>query len=254
MFYQSKNSLDNDLFRVESGSDFSFPAHFHSSFELIAVEEGEMDVTVDKKQYHLTSGKAVLVFPNQMHALHTPVTSKHVLCIFSPQRIRAYSHIFLTKLPQCHIFEPDAFYIQSLHTLHPDSSELQIKGVLYSLCAVFDRSAVYIDRQEHREDLLLRIFQFVENHYSEDCSLTALAADTSYHGVYLSRYFKQSTGISFTDHVNRYRVNEAAYMLKNSGKKILEIAMECGFDSLRSFNRNFKSIMGMPPHAYRNSG
>lgn len=64
MFYLSKNSLDANLLRVETGTDISFPAHLHISFELIAAMDGVLHVTVDKKQYVLTPGKAELVFPN----------------------------------------------------------------------------------------------------------------------------------------------------------------------------------------------
>ena len=251
MFYQINHSLQSDLFRVFARSNFSYPLHLHSSFELIALEEGEMVVTIDNNQYHLTPGKAVLVFPNQLHSLHTPDHSRHILCIFAPQHIRAYSSIFLNKLPINHMFTPDPFHIQCLHSMCSESTALQIKGVLYSLCATFDAGAQYTQRQDEPEDLLLRIFQFVESHYSKDCTIAALAEHTFYHEVYLSRYFKKNTGITFTDHVNRYRVNEAAYFLRNSPKKILEIAMDCGYESLRSFNRNFKAIMHMTPSEYR---
>ncbi len=253
MFYQSRNYLDNELFRVESGVDFSFPPHLHGSFELIIAVEGLLTVTVDKMQYQLTEGKAVLVFPNQVHSLHTSQHSAHILCIFSPQLIRAYSNTFLSKRPKCHLFTPQPFYVEKLQQLRGGHSELQAKGLLYSVCGEFDTGAEYYDWADHKENLLMKIFHFVEEHYGEDCSLSALSAYTSYHSVYLSRYFKQSTGISFTDYVNRYRVNEAGYTLRNSRKKILEIALECGFESLRSFNRNFRSIMGMTPNEYRNN-
>ncbi len=251
MFYQSKNFPDNELIRVENGVDFTFPAHLHGNFELITCTEGCIIVTVDKMQYSLQPGRAVLVFPNQIHSLHTPEHSVHLLCIFSPQLIRAYSNVFLSRLPRDHEFPLAPFYLESLCKLQNGGNELQVKGFLYSICGVFDENAQYYDRGDHKEDLLRRIFWFVEEHYSEDCSLFALAEHTSYHAVYLSRYFKQCTGISFTDHVNRYRVNEAAYALRNSRKKILEIALESGFESLRSFNRNFKNIMNMTPNEYR---
>ena len=186
-----------------------------------------------------------------MHSLYTPEHSSHILCIFPSQLIRAYSNVFLVKLPKSHLFTPQPFYLQALHQLRDSHSELQTKGILYSICGEFDSIAEYYDRGDYRENLLLRIFRFAEENYSEDCSLSTLAAHTSYHSVYLSQYFKRSTGISFTDHVNRYRVNAAAYSLRNFQKKILEVALECGFESLRSFNRNIKNIMGLTPLQYR---
>lgn len=128
---------------------------------------------------------------------------------------------------------------------------MAVKGLLYSLCSEFGTSVSYHEREKTKENLLVKIFEFVENNYNKDCSLEALSAYTAYHSVYLSRYFKQCTGLTFTEHVNQYRIHEACYILKNSQQKILKIAYDCGFDSLRSFNRNFKKIIGMTPNEYR---
>ena len=130
-------------------------------------------------------------------------------------------------------------------------SLIAIKGFLYGICAEFDKLCEYVPRRREKEGLAERIFDFVENSYSGKCDVKALAEHTSYHYVYLSQYFKQYTGISFTDYVNRHRVNEACYKLHETDKSILDVAMDCGFGSLRSFNRNFKQITGVTPCAYR---
>lgn len=251
MFYESHNSLYNDLLKIETGEDFSFPPHLHSSFEFVTVTEGKMLVNIDKKQYFLESGEALLIFPNQMHSLSTDEHSRHLLCIFSPKLVQAYSNTFLTKRPKNHKFYPSKFYIDKLSSFVYRGNSLKAKGILYSLCDEFDSSAEYEEHDSEKENLLLKIFQFVEANYNKACSLEALSENTSYHSVYLSRYFKRCTGLSYTDYVNRYRVNEAGYILKNSSMNILQIAYDCGFDSLRTFNRNFKSIMGVSPSEYR---
>ena len=253
MFYQSQNSLYSDLIKIETGNDFNFPPHLHSSFEFITVSNGEMTVTVDKKQYELKAGESILIFPNQLHSFSTKEHSSHLLCIFATKLVQGYSNIFLSKRPIDHRFFPDRFYIDKLYNTEILKDSLKAKGVLYSLCAEFDSNAVYEDKSNEKEDLLLKIFQFVEQNYNRSCSLEALSEHISYHSVYLSRYFKQCTGLTYTDYVNRYRVNEAGYILKNSDSTILRIAYECGFDSLRSFNRNFKKIMGMTPVEFKNN-
>lgn len=252
MFYETKNSLEAELWKTESGTNFSFPLHFHGSFEIITVTEGEMQVTVDEKQYDLRRGSLVMVFPNQGHSLQTAEHSKHFLCIFSPRLIQRYSKSLLTKLPKNNMFTPDPFFYELLlSTENKPCNEIALKGLLYSLCASLDESTEYFDKKGDIEGLLEKVFRFVDANYNKDCSLEALSADTSYHYVYLSRYFKRSTGLSFTEYVNRYRINEATYILKNSDKSILQVAYDCGFDSLRSFNRNFKRITGTTPAKYR---
>ena len=252
MFYESKHSLSPDLCKIRAGKNVSFPPHLHSSFEFITVTEGEMTVTVDNRPYDMTAGSALLIFPHQIHALKTPHTSRHILCIFSPHLVQAYSGVFLHSFPESNLFHLPAFCREALEIAAEEPTDiLHIKGLLYSLCGAFDRTARYHQKPADREGLLTGIFRFIEVHFGDDCSLRALAMHTAYHYVYLSRYFKRCTGFSFTDYVNRYRVDEASYMLKNSDKSVLQIALDCGFESLRSFNRNFKAITGKTPSAYR---
>ena len=100
MLYESKNSLHSELFKIERGRDFNFPMHLHASFELITVSSGEMVITIDQTNYLLKSGNALLVFPNQLHSLSTNKHSEHLLCIFSPQLVKAYKSTLLNKLPK----------------------------------------------------------------------------------------------------------------------------------------------------------
>lgn len=251
MFYQSNNSLSDNFIKTECNSDFSFPPHLHSSFEFITVTDGEMEIVVENKKYNLFKGQSLLIFPNEIHALNTYNHSSHFLCIFSVKMVQAFSSIFNNKHPVSHIFMPDLYILNSLRELESSDDLLKIKGLLYCLCSQFNKNARYVERKSDKSELLFSIFKFVESNYNKNCSLEALAASTSYNGVYLSRYFKKCTGMTYIDYVNRYRINEATYILKNSEENVLQVAYESGFDSLRSFNRNFKLVTGMTPSQYR---
>lgn len=252
MFYESANSMRANLCKTESGADFSFPLHLHSSFEWITVTEGEMQVTVDGVCHTLRKGESVLIFPHQTHSLHTPTHSRHFLCIFSQKLVQAYSKSVTGKRPKSNVFTLTPFFRNALLSAHvSECSEYRLKGLLYSLCSEFDVQAEYVERRGDGAELLDVIFDFVERNYTKDCSLHALSAHTGYHYVYLSHCFKQYTGLSYTDYVIRYRVNEASYRLRNGTETILQTAYDCGFDSLRSFNRNFKRVTALTPQECR---
>ena len=253
MFYQTHSSLVTERLKLENGIDFSFPLHLHSSYEFIVVTEGEMEVNVDKKVYTLHAEDALLIFPNQVHSLLTKNHSCHFLCIFSPKLVQAYTKLITSKVPFDNCFRPDFSLVERLASLTINDSIMNVKGTLYSICGCFDEGREYYERNAGDDELISSIFRFVENNFSGDCSLEALSKNTSYHYVYLSKYFKRCTGISFTDYVNRYRISEACYILQNSSQTILQTAYDCGFDSLRSFNRNFKNIMGTTPSLYQTS-
>ena len=130
-------------------------------------------------------------------------------------------------------------------------SRLSLKAAFYSLCADFDEYAVYEPKKFQNHTLIADIFEFVEKNYKGDCSLSALAAHTGYHYVYLSRCFKECIGISFIEYVGRYRINESRRLLSETSLSVLGVAYECGFNSLRSFNRAFKAVNGITPTEYR---
>ena len=252
MFYEFKHPLRADYFRVESGENFSFPAHMHHCFELVAVTHGQMTVTCDSVEYELCEGEAVLLFPNRIHSFYTKNESRHTLCLFSPNLVSAYVNSVKGKLPENCFFKTDKYLVERLcNIVNGQSSVIEIKGVLYLFAEAFHSNAVYVDSDTKPESLLYRIFRFIDANYKENCSLTALSQCIGYEYTYLSRYFKSNVGMSYNDYVNNYRISRACYLLSNNNMTILEIACECGFVSLRSFNRNFKELIGHSPSKYR---
>ena len=251
MFYETKHQMTGDYYKVETGRNHHFPLHIHRHFEYITVTKGEMEVIVDDTRYLLSAGDALLVFPNQMHALNTPVSSCHILCIFSPDIVKLFSVTTQGKIPRSNKFRPSSFILEQLKKTDPDI--LQIKGILYCICSEFNRIAQYRLTPKTQKNLLGTIFSYVEENYLSECSLKKLAKSISYDYAYLSKFFKRASGISFGNYVNAYRLGDACYLLKNSNSPIVSIAYDCGFQSLRSFNRNFKASFGITPQQYRES-
>ena len=253
MFYEMRHPVGVDYFSVERGSNFSFPSHIHYHFEIIMLTRGKMTVTIDNKEYMLTPGNAVLVFPNQIHSLASDGESDHVLCVFTPKLVNYFFKSRHNSLPEDNIFSLPKYCEDMLVSLSENDNINKVKGLLYCLCGVFDEQATFktIKRDEETQ-LLHKIFSFIDNHFQEDCSLETLSNEVSYSYAYVSKYFKQEVGMSYNSYVNYYRISEICYRLDNTEDSILEISDECGFKSLRSMNRNFKKQMNLTPAEYRN--
>ena len=95
------------------------------------------------------------------------------------------------------------------------------------------------------------VFQYIEQNYRSDCLLSDLAKTIGYEYTYLSKYFRQTVGTTYTDYVNQHRIRKSCYLMQNQHISVEEIARECGFRSVRSFRRNFGLILGMSPSEYR---
>lgn len=251
MFYELTHSLNpNDLLFFEA-DNLNFPSHLHGSFEFVMVTKGEANITVDKKHYALTPGNAILVFPNQVHSMETPHYSHYFYWIFSPRYVMSFSEFSHQNLPVSNLFSPPQELAEELRSLRIEDRMLHIKSTLYRLLDCFDSKAEYQYRGKSDETVLAKIFDYVRNHYHSECTLQLLSASLNYHYSYLSRLFSEQTGMSFTEYVNRFRIHESCYLLTDTDKSITQIAFDCGYDSLRSFYRNFREQIGEAPGEFR---
>ena len=250
MFYEFEHLGSPDYIKFEQGENFNFPLHLHQCFEIIIITEGEMKVSVGNRDYLLKKDESMLIFPNQIHSLES-TNSKHILCIFSPRLVEAFSRKRRGNLPEDNRFYPSEYITKNLPKLSQDTSTVFKKGLLYTLCAEFDEVANYRDAEPQKEKLLFRIFSFVEENFKGNCTLNNLSSTSGYDYYYLSRYFKKIVGVSFNSYVNNYRISHACYLLKNTDNTVLATALESGFCGLRSFNRNFKAVLGITPAEYR---
>ena len=251
MLYQIQHSVLADKVTLESGVDLNFPFHIHNSFEIIIAADGEIEVTVANNKHIVSGNECVLIFPNQPHEIKAKDHSRHAILIFSPQLVMDFSKKIETKIPKSNSFYLNDFYIDKITQLDGNKNKIEVKGLLYSICGAFDKTAEYVEFSGDKQNLLFEVFNFVSKNYKGNCSLYDLSKKTAYSYVYLSKHFSKNIGISYTEYVCRFRINEACYLLANTNNSILSVACECGFDCLRSFNRNFKSIMGTTPTKYR---
>ncbi len=72
-----------------------------------------------------------------------------------------------------------------------------------------------------------------------------------YNYTYLSNVFNRIFGCGFSKFVNRFRVENAAEMLRTTDDSMMQISNACGFESIRSFNEQFKLVYAMSPTDYR---
>lgn len=100
---------------------------------------------------------------------------------------------------------------------------------------------------EHINAIVSRI----TDHVAEPLSAASLAQEMGMTENRFSRFFRRATGNTFTDFVNRVRVNRACQLLMETERYITHIAYDVGFNNLANFNRRFLDIKGMTPSEYR---
>ncbi len=92
---------------------------------------------------------------------------------------------------------------------------------------------------------------YINNNYHDEVSREGIASMLNLHPDYFSKAFKYYTGKRLNDYINELRIKESMRLIQYSQKTILEIAMQVGFENLKTFNRAFKKFTGKNPSNYR---
>lgn len=98
-----------------------------------------------------------------------------------------------------------------------------------------------------KDSTVIEMIDYIKNNYEEKISISDLSKDLAYSESMLNRKFKKEVHITFNEYLNRYRINKAIDLLKNSDYNITEIAYMCGYSSAKYFARVFKKYLGMSP-------
>lgn len=112
----------------------------------------------------------------------------------------------------------------------------------------------YISKNKKQSDYIVDyVKNYINNNYSNDISVDLLADKLKISRTYLSRYFKNNTGMNLSDYLNAYRMKKACVLLQNSFLMIKDIAPQVGISNISTFMRLFKSYTGKTPNDYRKS-
>ncbi|MBN2657127.1 MAG: helix-turn-helix transcriptional regulator [Spirochaetales bacterium] len=103
----------------------------------------------------------------------------------------------------------------------------------------------------HEEEVVEEIKKFIESHLSEEITLKKISDAVCYSEEHTSRLFKKNTGENLFDFVRNRRLLAAADRLKREGGKIINIALDHGFNSHEVFTRAFSTYFGISPRRFR---
>jgi YesN/AraC family two-component response regulator len=101
--------------------------------------------------------------------------------------------------------------------------------------------------------LVRKAMAFIHEHYADSISRRDIAQHVSIAEDYLTYCFRQELGTTPMKYLQRYRVNRARQLLKDSEKNITEIALTVGFSDSGYFSRIFHRETGMSPEVFRRS-
>jgi AraC-like DNA-binding protein len=108
-----------------------------------------------------------------------------------------------------------------------------------------------ISQAKNNEDRINKVCTYLEENFSKPISVSDAAAIINISQSAFCKFFKRTTGKTFSDYLNDIRIGHACYQLLETDKQISTIARNTGYDSVSYFNRVFTKKKNSSPREFR---
>lgn len=249
----------NEGVSVEWKDSVHVSPHLHEAIEIIYVTEGTVELGVGRELYHMDAGDFAIVFPNIIHHYQ----------VFDSGKNRAI-YLFLDPSLSCEYYEKLQRYspeypnikkekvhndiinaIKALSKLNECNDMLIQAYTQLILAHVFSEMKMVDKESLGSDDIIYNVVEYVARNYKEEICLEQMAFDLGISKYVLSRVFAKTFHCNFNKYVNGIRLDYASVALEKSNESIINICLDSGFDSIRTFNRVFKERYKMTPREYR---
>lgn len=276
-FHENRSYGDGLPVQISRIRNMNFLAHWHHDLEFIYVDAGSMQIGINSETRVLKAGEFAFCGSGDIHYYDNgSADSEVLLIIFNPRLIGSPAgwperRGLSSFIPYARGAEASAFEREALQELAEvmrrieeegkkgaEQSDLIITGLLHMLCGLTLRympSGAPGPKRNARSASHLATMQELLQDLERNCELPLTlqdGADRARMSVFhFSRFFKNVTGMNYNTYVNELRIARAERLIVGTDAKLIDIALECGFGNVRTFNRVFRQLRGCTPSELR---
>ncbi|MFC5406694.1 helix-turn-helix domain-containing protein [Cohnella soli] len=238
--------------------------------EILYVSSGEVQLDWQDRIYKAKGPALFFLTPNTTHQL-TKI-SPHYSFLFMEAEMRDDPFLGLSEIIRWNAMQSEGLSPSYAHSVvlstmnqirnHLESELAAQPALIDQLVTTEIQKVVLLVRQivsAHGHDsgppestkAVESLMHFMESFYREEITMKDLADLVYHHPSYLIRLFKQSTGMTPFQYLNRLRMNAAINHLSNSDLPIQDIVRLTGYGSIHYFSRLFKNTYGVSPSMWR---
>lgn len=238
--------------------DNHFHAHFHSTIELVYVENGVLSLMQDGVTTLVDKGHLIVNSSYVVHSYATPESSRIIVCT-----------IPLSAVPQLRSQLSRSRFVQSIVDVRGMTECCRMLSMMADpanehntlflnamgealLALLIDRIGLRENTADNEKDLIKRVLMHLQEHSAEPITVSEVAARFGYSAGRFSHIFNERIGCSFTRYVNHLRCYKARRMLAENDLPLIDVAAACGFSSMRTFHRVYKEFTGQTPRSGQN--
>lgn len=271
----------NDKLAVIFRKHGNVKLHSHDCFELAYITEGSTTHTLDGEAETVHKGAYYIIDHGSVHGYSNSENIHIVNCLFLAEIIDAsltncssfdelmrvctihYYKQYLGLTPVNRIFyDEDGTILKLLKEMEKEYANRKIgyqevlRGKLLEILILTMRKVVelYCDVpiEKLTDSAIIReAVHYFKANYQDKALLSTFCEKYHYNLQYISRRFKQETGLTTLEYLQKIRIEKACALLAGSKHTIREVAQQTGYDDIKFFNRVFRKLVGMTPGEYR---
>jgi AraC-like DNA-binding protein len=258
---------------------FDAPWHYHPEYELTYIVQGQGKRFVGDHIEPFKAGDLVLMGPNLPHfwrndeAYYAPDNEQiaEAIVIQFDQKL---GDQWLPQLPESSILR--TLLARAHHGLHFSEAKVgEVQPLLFELleqdgmplllgvlqilvCLAADADAVMLASDgyqliasEAESERMKRVLDYMLEHFRHEIRIDDIASIAGMAPAAFCRYFRRRTRKSFIEYLNELRISHARKLLLQSDNSVGQVGLECGFNNISHFHRQFKLYTGTTPLRYQ---
>ena len=236
--------------------------HIHQCTEIIYVINGNLSLTVGNERRVIGAGDIALIPPFVPHKFDRSPDLLLWLCVFSNDLLFDFlprEYLYKRRSSACfHISDRLASFLSGAL---PDSKEemvpfnyterRKIMSILFPIINEYMENTEESNDTNSNHSLLSNVLLYLDRHYSDALTIKDVAKALGYTPRHISRQISTLKEYNFRSLLNCFRIEHAKLMMRKSDAKLIDIAMNCGFTSERTFFRAFIDSEKITPNEYR---
>ena len=261
--------------------------HTHDFIEIAYVISGCGTHKIGDKEYEVSKGDLFIINYDTPHefrsCLESPKSELWVYnCIFNPEFLDyklvncrdfyniTHHFLFRSIFPQnsavdndIKLLARDSLEIEGIYEKMYREYNLKEEGyieilrayvieLLITIFRLFRKNIALGDNAKtQRQEIIHKVMRYMKDNYYKDLKLEDLATIAFLSPNYFSKIFKECTSMNISEYIQKIRIEEACKLLKQTDKKVIDVANDIGYKDIKYFNLIFKKITGKTPGKYR---
>lgn len=256
-------------------------AHDHDCLELAYVTEGCAEQTLNGVTEPVRQGDYFIIDYGSKHSYQNCHNLKLINCLFLPEMIddtlvdcRSFDQLlrvcliryhrqYLGMTPANRIFhDEDGRILALLKGMQEEYASKEtgcreifrgrlLEILILTMRKVVKDHSVMEAKQTVKGGVVLEAIRFLELHYEDRAVLGSFCREYHYSQQYISRKFKQETGLTALEYLQKVRIEKSCELLAGSDLSVQEIAHSVGYDDAKFFQQLFHRMVKMSPREYR---